>query len=121
MLLFIRSAAAMIRSPLARRGRAWPRASLVAVTVIQAGTGAWQLLLPRSFYDDFPLPEHPWVAMLPAYNEHLMRAVGNDRHVLVSVPPKPLDVTGHPDPTQTPPRLAHQRVRDRRDTPSPRY
>lgn len=56
--------------------RAWLRAGLVLVTVLQASAGAWQLLLPRSFYDDFPLPGHPWVALLPAYNEHLMRDVG---------------------------------------------
>lgn len=57
--------------------RAWLQASLIVLTVLQAGAGAWQLLAPRSFYDDFPLPGHPWVAMLPPFNEHLMRDVGS--------------------------------------------
>jgi hypothetical protein len=38
--------------------------------------GAWAAAAPRSFYDTFPLPGHPWVEALPAYNEHLTRDVG---------------------------------------------
>ena len=33
-------------------------------------------MLPETFYDDFPMPGHSWVSMLPPYNEHLMRDVG---------------------------------------------
>lgn len=38
--------------------------------------GIWALLLPHTFYDDFPLPGHDWVAMLPPYNLHLITDVG---------------------------------------------
>ncbi|MDQ0809021.1 Ca2+-binding EF-hand superfamily protein [Streptomyces sp. B3I7] len=38
--------------------------------------GAWALLLPHRFYDAFPLPGHPWVALFPPYNEHLVRDFG---------------------------------------------
>lgn len=58
------------------KARRWLRAGLVVITVIQGLVGAWQLLLPRSFYDDFPLPSHPWVAMLPPYNAHLVVDTG---------------------------------------------
>jgi hypothetical protein len=56
--------------------RWWLRAGLVFLTVLQGAAGAVQLLLPKVFYDDFPSRTHPWVAMLPPYNEHLMRDVG---------------------------------------------
>ncbi len=36
----------------------------------------WALLVPRSFYDDFPLPGRDWVSTLGPYNEHLVRDVG---------------------------------------------
>lgn len=52
------------------------RAGLVLLALVQGAVGAWQLLLPRSFFDAFPLPSHPWVALLPPYNEHLMVDVG---------------------------------------------
>jgi hypothetical protein len=29
--------------------------------------GVWGLLFARAFYNDFPLPGHDWVAMLPPY------------------------------------------------------
>ncbi|MFJ3947291.1 EF-hand domain-containing protein [Streptomyces griseoaurantiacus] len=38
--------------------------------------GAWALLLPRGFYAAFPLSGHPWVALFPPYNEHLLRDFG---------------------------------------------
>ncbi|MEV4630011.1 hypothetical protein AB0J90_27475 [Micromonospora sp. NPDC049523] len=56
--------------------RGWLRAGLIFLTVGQGLVGAAQLLLPRAFYDDFPWPGHPWVSLLPPYNEHLMRDVG---------------------------------------------
>ncbi|MQA79484.1 MAG: hypothetical protein GEV10_13570 [Streptosporangiales bacterium] len=54
----------------------WLRAGLVFLTVTQLATGGWQLIFPRSFFTSGPLPTNPWVAMLPPYNEHLMRDVG---------------------------------------------
>lgn len=38
--------------------------------------GAWALLAPGSFYEDFPAPGRGWVSALPPYNEHLVRDVG---------------------------------------------
>lgn len=38
--------------------------------------GAWALLLPRSFYDDFPSAGRDWVSALGPYDEHLVRDVG---------------------------------------------
>jgi hypothetical protein len=40
-------------------------------------TGGWALGAPRSFYDRFPGAGHTWVALLPPYNEHLVRDVGS--------------------------------------------
>ena len=51
------------------------RAVLGALGAIQVIDGIWALLGPSSFYGDFPLGRG-WVAALPAYNEHLMRDVG---------------------------------------------
>ena len=58
------------------QARGWLRSGLIVIAVVQGATGAWQLLLPRSFYDDFPAPGHPWVAMLPPYNAHLLVDTG---------------------------------------------
>jgi hypothetical protein len=52
------------------------RAGLLVLTVYQAVVGIWALFLPRGFYDDFPVPKHPLVALLPPFNEHLIRDVG---------------------------------------------
>jgi hypothetical protein len=38
--------------------------------------GLWALILPRSFYDDFPLPGSDWVSILGPYNEHLIQDYG---------------------------------------------
>lgn len=54
----------------------WLRLGLGYLAASEIFVGLWQLVLPRSFYDGFPLPGHPWVSMLPAFNEHLMRDVG---------------------------------------------
>lgn len=51
------------------------RAGLVLLAAMQASVGL-ALVAPRAFYDGFPLPGHPWVALLPPYNEHLVRDVG---------------------------------------------
>lgn len=52
------------------RARGWLRAGLALVALAEFGTGAWQLLFPRSFFDLY------WVSLLPPYNEHLMRDQG---------------------------------------------
>jgi hypothetical protein len=52
------------------------RAGLMILAAMQVVVGAWALLAPRAFYDGFPLPGHAWVALLPPYNEHLVRDVG---------------------------------------------
>jgi hypothetical protein len=51
------------------------RAVLGALGAIQLIDGVWALFGPSSFYADFPLGRG-WVQALPAYNEHLMRDVG---------------------------------------------
>jgi heme/copper-type cytochrome/quinol oxidase subunit 4 len=43
------------------------------LAMFQAIIGVWALLAPTSFYSTFPLP---WVSLLPPYNEHLVRDVG---------------------------------------------
>jgi hypothetical protein len=49
-------------------------AALLALTAAVAG--GWAEFAPLSFYRSFPLPGHPWVALLGPYNEHLIRDVG---------------------------------------------
>lgn len=51
------------------------RAVLVQLGAIQALLGLYALLIPLSFYEDFPFGRN-WVEVLPAYNEHLVRDVG---------------------------------------------
>jgi hypothetical protein len=48
----------------------------VALALGEGLPGAWALFLPHRFYDAFPLPGHPWVALFPPYNEHLVRDFG---------------------------------------------
>ena len=57
------------------RPRTLLRVGLALLAAMQAYVG-WALLAPRAFYDGFPLAGHAWVAMLPPYNEHLVRDVG---------------------------------------------
>jgi hypothetical protein len=52
------------------------RVGLFILAAMQAMLGLWALSAPRAFYDGFPLPGHAWVALLPPYNEHLVRDVG---------------------------------------------
>ena len=56
--------------------RGWLRGGLVVLAVSTLAVGLWALLIPRSFYDDFPLPGRAWVSTLGPYNEHLIRDVG---------------------------------------------
>jgi hypothetical protein len=51
-------------------GRAWLRAGVVLLAVIQAVTGAWQYFAPRAFYD------LPTVRAGAPFNEHLMTDIG---------------------------------------------
>jgi hypothetical protein len=51
------------------------RAVLVALGAVQLVDGVWALFAPTSFYDDFPFGRG-WVEVLPGYNEHLVRDVG---------------------------------------------
>jgi len=59
-----------------RPGPPWLPIGLAILAASAAVTGAWQLLAPQSFYDGFPGLGHVWVALLPPYNDHLMRDVG---------------------------------------------
>ena len=52
------------------------RAGLVFLAVVQAVVGIWPLAAPRSFFDNFPLSTHQWVAYYPPFNEHLLRDFG---------------------------------------------
>jgi hypothetical protein len=47
------------------------RFGLLALAIGQIGSGAWALLAPRSFYDDFPGGGRSWVSPLGPYNEHM--------------------------------------------------
>ena len=52
------------------------RVGLGILAALEALVGVWALLAPMSFYRSFPLPRHAWVSLLPPYNEHLTRDVG---------------------------------------------
>ncbi|MDD7939891.1 hypothetical protein PHK61_15840 [Actinomycetospora lutea] len=52
------------------------RALLAVLAAFQVVIGSWALLLPQAFYDAFPYGGTPWVALLPPYNEHLVRDHG---------------------------------------------
>jgi hypothetical protein len=58
------------------RPTVWLRAGLLLYLTVTVLVGVWAAGWPRSFYDKFPWPGHPWVASLPAYNEHLVRDFG---------------------------------------------
>ena len=51
--------------------RAAVRIGLGILAVVQLGTGLWQLVLPESFYANFPT-----VDLAPPFSEHLMRDFG---------------------------------------------
>ncbi len=52
------------------------RVLLGVLAASQIVTGGWALFAPPSFYADFPYGGTPWVALLPPYNEHLVRDAG---------------------------------------------
>jgi hypothetical protein len=49
---------------------------LWVLAAAQGMVGTWALVAPLVFYEGFPLPGHAWVALLPPFNEHLVRDVG---------------------------------------------
>lgn len=53
------------------RARAWLRAGLVLLALLDGLQGAWAYLAPRSFYDDVPT-----VSMYPPYSQHFVSDVG---------------------------------------------
>jgi hypothetical protein len=53
------------------------RAGLVALGLPLAGIGAWALVAPRSWFDEFPGGGMSWVSALPPFNEHLVRDFGS--------------------------------------------
>ena len=59
------------------RRRVVATGTLGALALSQAVVGLWALLAPRHFFDAFPAAGHAWVALLPPYNEHLVRDVGS--------------------------------------------
>lgn len=58
--------------------RTWTRTLVIVQGVLTATLGVWAGLAPESFYQDGPIPfiDTGWVAMLPPYNEHLVRDYG---------------------------------------------
>ena len=52
------------------------RVCLVALAATQVIIGVWALFAPSGFYGGFPSAGHAWVALLPPFNEHLVRDVG---------------------------------------------
>lgn len=61
---------------LTRTGRWVTTTSLGGLAAAQAVVGTWALTAPGHFYRAFPAAGHAWVALLPPYNEHLVRDVG---------------------------------------------
>ena len=51
---------------------------------VEALVGVWAQFFPVGFYEDFPMGRG-WVALLPPYNEHLVRDVGGLSLALVVV------------------------------------
>ena len=56
--------------------RSWLRIGLLFLAITSFSGGLWALLVPRRFYEDFPLPGWDWVSTLGPYNEHLVRDYG---------------------------------------------
>ena len=52
------------------------RVGLAVLAATQVIIGGWALVAPAGFYGGFPSAGHAWVALLPPYNEHLVRDVG---------------------------------------------
>ncbi|MEX2268960.1 MAG: hypothetical protein WEA75_09765 [Acidimicrobiia bacterium] len=52
------------------------RIGLVLLAVTAIPIGAWAVIAPRSYYDDFPGFGSQWISPDGPYNEHLMRDFG---------------------------------------------
>jgi hypothetical protein len=52
------------------------RIALIALALPNLALGAWAVLAPHSWYDDFPGGGRHWVSALGPYNEHLSTDVG---------------------------------------------
>jgi hypothetical protein len=52
------------------------RVTLIALALPNLALGAWAVLAPHSWYDDFPGGGRHWVSALGPYNEHLSTDVG---------------------------------------------
>ena len=52
------------------------RVGLGILAALEAMVGVWALFAPISFYRSVPVPGHAWISLLPPYNEHLTRDVG---------------------------------------------
>ena len=65
-----------MRASQVERHRGWIRFGLIYLAVIMGVVGAWILIAPRGFYDNFPGGSTHWVSALPPYNEHLERDFG---------------------------------------------
>jgi hypothetical protein len=61
------------RGPAGRNGL---RIGLLFLAVTAISSGLWALFVPRSFYENFPLPGWDWVSTLGPYNEHLVSDYG---------------------------------------------
>ncbi len=57
-------------------GRSGLRVGLLFLAATSIGSGLWAYFVPRSFYEDFPLPGWDWVSTLGPYNEHLVSDYG---------------------------------------------
>lgn len=60
------------------RHRGVIRFGLIYLAITIGVVGAWILIAPRNFYDEFPGGSTHWVSALPPYNEHLERDFGAD-------------------------------------------
>lgn len=58
--------------------RAWTGALVIVMGSLTGTIGLWAGFWPKSFYEHGPIPllDTGWVAMLPPYNEHLVRDYG---------------------------------------------
>lgn len=56
--------------------RSWQDAVLALFVAQWGALGAWAVLAPRSFYDDFPGLGRTWISVDGPFNEHLLRDVG---------------------------------------------
>jgi hypothetical protein len=59
-----------------RRYRRELRAGLVALGAPLLALGAWAVVAPQSWFDDFPGGGRHWVSAIGPYNEHLASDVG---------------------------------------------